>query len=58
MASIQAVYQKPLATLAEIPVQENMGRMANLVFATLDSLAEVAAARRARSARLALCLES
>lgn len=53
MASILAEYQRFLASLARTPAAENVRRMANLVLANLDHLAEVGATRRARSVRLA-----
>lgn len=53
MASIRAEYQRFLASLARSPAPDNVRRMANLVLANLDHLAEVGAARRARSGRLA-----
>jgi len=53
MASILAEYQRFLASLARSPASDGVRRMANLVFANLDQLAEVGATRRARSVRLA-----
>jgi len=53
MASTLAEYQRFLASLARLPVSDNVRRMANLVLANLDHLAEVGATRRARSGRLA-----
>lgn len=53
MASILAEYQRFLASLARTPASDNVRRMANLVLANLDHLAEVGATRRARSVRLA-----
>lgn len=53
MASILAEYQRFLASLAISPASENVRRMANLVLANLDHLAEVGTTRRARSVRLA-----
>lgn len=53
MASILAEYQRFLASLEDLPVEDNVRRMANLVLANLDHLAEVGTARRARSVRLA-----
>ncbi len=53
MGSILAEYQRFLASLVISPASENVRRMANLVLANLDYLAEVGATRRARSARLA-----
>lgn len=53
MASILAEYQRFLASLARSPESDNVRRMANLVLANLDHLAEVGATRRARSVRLA-----
>jgi hypothetical protein len=53
MASILAEYQRFLASLARGPAPDNVRRMANLVLANLDYLAEVGATRRARSVRLA-----
>lgn len=53
MASIRAEYQRFLASLARSPASDNIRRMANLVLANLDQLAEVGATRRARSVRLA-----
>ena len=53
MASIHAEYQRFLASLSLGNVSDNAKRMANLVLANLDHLAEVGATRRARSARLA-----
>lgn len=53
MASVLAEYQRFLVSLAISPAPENVRRMANLVLANLDHLAEVGAARRARSVRLA-----
>ncbi|MEO8121121.1 MAG: ATP-binding protein [Rhodoferax sp.] len=52
MASVLAEYQRFLASQIGSPVSENIRRMANLVFANLDHLAEVGTARRARSVRL------
>lgn len=52
MASVFAEYQRFLASLSGAPVSDNVRRMANLVFANLDYLAEVGTARRARSERL------
>jgi hypothetical protein len=53
MASVLAEYQRFLASLVGPPASENVRRMANLVLANLDYLAEVGTARRARSLRLA-----
>jgi energy-coupling factor transporter ATP-binding protein EcfA2 len=53
MASILAEYQRFLAKLARSPASDNVRRMANLVLANLDYLAEVGTTRRARSVRLA-----
>lgn len=53
MASILAEYQRFLASLARLPSSENVRRMANLVLANMDHLAEVGTMRRARSVRLA-----
>ncbi|CAL8475566.1 AAA family ATPase [Caballeronia sp. S22] len=52
MASVLAEYQRFLIWLAPTPASENVRRMANLVLANLDSLAEVGTARRARSVRM------
>jgi energy-coupling factor transporter ATP-binding protein EcfA2 len=53
MASVQAEYQRFLASLAGSNATDNVRRMANLVLANLNQLAEVGAVRRARSVRLA-----
>ena len=53
MASVMAEYQRFLEALAVRPVDEDIRRMANLVYSNLPHLAEVGAARRARSSRLA-----
>jgi energy-coupling factor transporter ATP-binding protein EcfA2 len=53
MASVRSEYQRFLASLSGSPISDNVKRMANLVFANLDHLAEVGTARRARSVRLA-----
>lgn len=53
MASVRAEYQRFLTALSGSPISDNVKRMANLVFANLDHLAEVGTARRARSVRLA-----
>lgn len=53
MSSVKLEYERFLAHLANVPVPDNVRRMANLVMANLASLAAVGAARRARSARLA-----
>lgn len=53
MASIRSEYQRFLVSLAALPATENVRRMANLVHAHLEHLAEVGTARRARSVRLA-----
>jgi len=53
MASILAEYQGFLTSFARSPASDNVKRMANLVLANLDHLAEVGATRRARSVRLA-----
>ena len=53
MASIIAEYQRFLESLVQKPVDEDIRRMANLIYLNLDDLAQVGAARRARSSRLA-----
>lgn len=53
MASVIAEYQRFLEVLAERPVDEDIRRMANLIYSNLADLAPVGAARRARSSRLA-----
>lgn len=53
MASVLAEYQRFLASLAGSNASENVRKMANLVLANLNQLAEVGAGRRARSVRLA-----
>lgn len=53
MSSLQAEYQRFLIYLAAQPVHDDVRRMANLIMANLESLAEVGAQRRARSSRLA-----
>jgi energy-coupling factor transporter ATP-binding protein EcfA2 len=53
MASVIAEFQRFLEALAVRPVDEDTRRMANLVYANLTPLAQVGAARRARSSRLA-----
>ncbi len=53
MASVLAEYQRFLTSLAGSNASDNVRRMANLVLANLNQLAEVGAARRARSVRLA-----
>lgn len=53
MASIQAEYQRFLATLVRPAVSDNVRKMANLILANLNVLAEVGGVRRARSVRLA-----
>jgi hypothetical protein len=51
--SVLAEYQRFLTYLSERPVAHDVRRMANIVLQNLASLAEVGAARRARSTRLA-----
>ncbi|MGH1374297.1 MAG: AAA family ATPase [Cellvibrionaceae bacterium] len=53
MASVIAEYQRFLEVLAARPVDEDIRRMANLIFSNLPDLAQVGSARRARSSRLA-----
>jgi len=53
MASVLAEYQRFLEAIALRPVDEDIRRMANLVYSNLPNLAKVGAARRARSTRLA-----
>lgn len=53
MSSLQAEYQRFLIYLAGQPVHEDVRRMANLIMANLQSLAEVGTQRRGRSSRLA-----
>lgn len=53
MASIIAEYQRFLEALAERPVDDDIRRMANLIYSNLAGLAQVGAVRRARSSRLA-----
>lgn len=53
MGSVRSEYQRFLTSLANSGAQENVRRMANLVFANLDQLVGVGTARRARSVRLA-----
>lgn len=53
MASIRSEYQRFLAYLEQRAVHEDVRRLANIVLDQLPTLAEVGAARRARSARLA-----
>lgn len=53
MASVIAEYQRFLEALAERPVNEDIRRIANLIYLNLTDLAQVGAIRRARSSRLA-----
>ena len=53
MASIIAEYQRFLEVLSVRPVDDDIRRMANLIYSNLPHLAQVGAARRARSSRLA-----
>jgi len=53
MASVIAEYQRFLEVLAAKPVDEDIRRIANLIFLNLPDLALVGSARRARSSRLA-----
>jgi hypothetical protein len=53
MASVVAEYQRFLGALALSPVDEDVCRMANLVYTNLPQLAQVGTARRGRSLRLA-----
>lgn len=53
MASVLAEYQRFLEALSSRPVNEDVRRMANLVYNNLTNLAQVGATRRARSSRLA-----
>lgn len=53
MASVIAEYQRFLEALAVRPVDEDIRRMANIVYSNLPHLTPVGAARRARSSRLA-----
>lgn len=53
MASVIAEYQRFLGALALRPVDEDVCRMANLVYTSLPQLAQVGTARRGRSLRLA-----
>lgn len=53
MASVIAEYQRFLEVLAARPVDDDVRRMANLIYSNLAHLAQVGAARRARSSRLA-----
>lgn len=53
MSSVKSEYERFLGHLATMPVSDNVRRMANLVMANLEPLAEVGATRRARSVRLA-----
>lgn len=53
MASINSEYHRFLAHLAQRPVQDDVRRLAHLVLVHLQSLADVGAARRGRSTRLA-----
>lgn len=53
MASIHSEYHRFLAHLAQHEVPEDVRRLAHLIFNHLQSLAEVGAARRGRSMRLA-----
>tara|TARA_R110001592_G_scaffold110989_2_gene307743 strand:- start:30934 stop:33564 length:2631 start_codon:yes stop_codon:yes gene_type:complete len=53
MASVIAEYRRFLEALALRPVNEDIRRMANLVYSNLSHLAQVGATRRARSSRLA-----
>jgi recombinational DNA repair ATPase RecF len=53
MASVIAEYQRFLETLVQRPVDEDIRRMANLIYLNLAELAQVGSSRRARSSRLA-----
>jgi energy-coupling factor transporter ATP-binding protein EcfA2 len=53
MASVLAEYQRFLEVLSLRPVNEDVLRMANLVYSNLTNLERVGASRRARSSRLA-----
>lgn len=53
MASVIAEYQRFLESLVQRTVDEDIYRMANLIYLNLADLAQVGAARRARSSRLA-----
>ncbi|MEP7730323.1 AAA family ATPase [Marinomonas primoryensis] len=53
MASVIAEYQRFLGALALRPVDDDVCRMANLVYTNLSQLAQVGTARRGRSLRLA-----
>lgn len=53
MASVIAEYQRFLEVLAVRPIDNDIRRMANLIYLNLPHLAQVGAARRARSSRLA-----
>lgn len=53
MASIQSEYHRFLAHLAQRPVHDDVRRLAHLVLDHLQILADVGAARRGRSTRLA-----
>jgi len=53
MASVIAEYQRFLEVLSVRPVDDDIRRMANLIYSNLPHLAQVGAARRARSSRLA-----
>lgn len=52
MASVIAEYQRFLEALSVRPVDDDIRRMANLVYSNLPHLAHVGAVRRARSSRL------
>lgn len=53
MASVIAEYQRFLEVLSVRPVDDDIRRMANLIYSNLPHLAQVGAVRRARSSRLA-----
>ncbi|ERJ40171.1 ATPase involved in DNA repair [Burkholderia sp. AU4i] len=53
MTSVHSEYHRFLAYLAQQQVHDDVRRLANVVFAHLQPLAEVGAARRGRSTRLA-----
>ncbi|MCV2402657.1 AAA family ATPase [Marinomonas sp. C2222] len=52
MASVIAEYQRFLEVLAVRPIDNDIRRMANLIYFNLPHLAQVGTARRARSSRL------
>lgn len=53
MTSVLDEYQRFISSLARSPASENARKMANLILANLNLLAEVGPVRRARSVRLA-----